>query len=295
MAVAEKRNNLRRSRDRFLSALLEGDDEGAHAAVKSMLSRGAAISEIYVNLLTPAMTRIGDLWRGNKINVAQQKLASEITLRQMERLRVMVGSKQRALYRALVCCIEGEQHSTGAEMMADLLRLEGWSVDFLGADVPTRDILTIVRIRQPQLLALSITMKRNLRHLRRLLEVLSSQAVRPKIVIGGQATPPLTQWKVRDIEFEASSSLMGGLQFALSAFRSTQPKTNLEQYLKEIGLRIRELRIGTGQTQAQLAQSAGLNRAYIVSVEQGKQNISMGVIIKIANALGVMAKQLLVP
>jgi transcriptional regulator with XRE-family HTH domain len=42
-----------------------------------------------------------------------------------------------------------------------------------------------------------------------------------------------------------------------------------------------------------LAESAGLNRAYIVLVEHGKQNISIGVVIKIANALGVRAEQLL--
>jgi transcriptional regulator with XRE-family HTH domain len=87
---------------------------------------------------------------------------------------------------------------------------------------------------------------------------------------------------------------MDGLNFALSAFRSEPPKTDLQQYLREIGLRIRELRTRTGHTQAQLAQIAGLNRAYIVSVERGKQNISMGVIIKIANALGVAAEHLLV-
>jgi transcriptional regulator with XRE-family HTH domain len=37
-----------------------------------------------------------------------------------------------------------------------------------------------------------------------------------------------------------------------------------------------------------------LNRAYIVSVEHGKQNMSVGVIIKIANALGVPTERLLV-
>jgi transcriptional regulator with XRE-family HTH domain len=87
---------------------------------------------------------------------------------------------------------------------------------------------------------------------------------------------------------------MAGLNLALGAFRSVRPKVNLEQYLKEIGQRIRELRTGAGHTQAQLAESAGLNRAYIVSVEHGKQNMSVGVIIKIANALGVPTERLLV-
>jgi methanogenic corrinoid protein MtbC1/DNA-binding XRE family transcriptional regulator len=278
---------------RYLEGLLEGDDDVAYAAVKTMLAEEASVADVYLKLLTPAMVRVGELWRKRKINVGQQKLATEITLRQMERLRSIIGTKPKSFHRALVCCIQGEQHSTGAEMAADLFRLEGWSVDFLGADVPTDDLLTMVKKRQPQILGLSVTMKQNLRHLRRLLEALSKLAVRPKILIGGQATGTLARWKVGNLDFNVVANLMDGLNFAQTALRSMKPKVDLEQYLREIGLRIRQLRTRAGQTQAQLAEAANLNRAYIVSVEHGKQNISMGVVIRIANALGVTAEQLL--
>jgi DNA-binding XRE family transcriptional regulator len=115
----------------------------------------------------------------------------------------------------------------------------------------------------------------------------------PKVLIGGQATATLTRWKIRDLDFHVAANLMDGLNFALTAFRRAKPKADLKQYLAAIGQRIRELRTRTGYTQAQLAESAGLNRAYIVLVEHGKQNISIGVVIKIANALGVPAEQLL--
>jgi methanogenic corrinoid protein MtbC1/DNA-binding XRE family transcriptional regulator len=279
---------------RYLDALLAGDEDAAYAVVKIMLAEGAAVADVYIKLLTPAMVQVGELWRKRKVNVAQQKLATQITLKQMERLRSIGGTKQKSLYRVLVCCIEGEQHSTGAEMAADLFRLEGWSVDFLGADVPTEDILAIVKNRQPPILALSITMKQNLTNLRRLLQGLSNLAVRPKVLVGGQATRTLTRWKIRDLDFNVAPNLIDGLKVAVAAFRSAPPKEDLKQYLRDIGRRIRELRTKTGHTQVQLAQLAGLNRAYIVSVEQGKQNISLGVIIRIANALNVPADQLLV-
>jgi methanogenic corrinoid protein MtbC1/DNA-binding XRE family transcriptional regulator len=278
----------------YLNALLAGNEEGASAAVTSMLGDGASISEIYMTLLTPAMVRMGELWRRKKINVAQQKLATEITLGQMDKLRSLGVGKPKLPHRALVCCVKGERHSTGARMTADLFRLEGWTVDFLGPDVPREAIVAMVKNRQPQILALSVTMKANLKHVRSLLEALSKLSARPWVLIGGQASAPLTRWKVRELDFHVAQDLMAGLNLALSAFRSAWPKANLEQYLKEIGQRIRELRIGAGHTQAQLAASAGLNRAYIVSVESGKQNMSVGVIIKIANALAVPTERLLV-
>ena len=279
---------------RYLDALLEGNEEAASAPLKAMLAEGASISDVYIRVLTPAMARVGELWRKRKVDVAQQKLATEITLGQMDKLRSLGVAKQKSPHRTLVCCIKGELHSTGARMTADLFRLEGWTVDFLGPDVPTEAIVAMVTNRRPQILALSVTMKSNLKHVRGLLESLRKLETPPKVLIGGQASGTLTRWNIRDLDLNVAPNLMDGLNFALSAFRSAPPKTDLQHYLREIGLRIRELRTRTGHTQAQLAQLAGLNRAYIVSVERGKQNISMGVIIKIANALGVAAEHLLV-
>ncbi len=278
---------------RYLDALLEGDEETAAAAVRSMIAEGASIADVYTKLLTPSMTRLGKLWRKRKINVAQQKLATQITLSQMDKLRSLTVAKQKSRYRVLVCCIQGEMHSTGARMAADLFRLEGWSVDFLGADVPTEDILAMVHRRRPHVLALSVTMKSNLSQVRALLEALRNLAASPKLLIGGQATAALARWKVEDLDFNVAPDLMNGMNLALTVSCSGRPKADLMEYLAAIGQRIRALRTTTGHTQAQLAESAGLNRAYIVSVERGKQNVSMGVIIKIANALGVTVEQLL--
>jgi MerR family transcriptional regulator, light-induced transcriptional regulator len=277
----------------YLDALVAGDEVAAATAVSSMITEGRSIADVYIKLLTPAMTRIGELWRKNKINVAQQKLATQITLSQMDRLRSGIVAKRQSPYRALVCCVQGEMHSTGARMVADLLRLEGWLVDFLGADVPTGDVVAMVQKKRTQMVALSVTMKANLQHARSLGATLRELAIPPKVIIGGDASANLRRWKPKDLDFKIAANLLEGMNIALSAFHSALPKADLEKYLKDIGQRIRELRTNTGQTQAQLAASAGLNRAYIVSVERGKQNISMAVVVKIANALGVSIEQLL--
>jgi geranylgeranyl pyrophosphate synthase len=126
---------------RYLNALLEGNGDGAWAAVTALRADGASISEIYVNLLTPAMASMGELWSKGKINVAQQKLATEITLEQMDKLRAVGAANRKSPHRVLVCCIQGEPHATGARMVADLFRLEGYMVDFLGPDVPTESVV----------------------------------------------------------------------------------------------------------------------------------------------------------
>jgi methanogenic corrinoid protein MtbC1/DNA-binding XRE family transcriptional regulator len=278
---------------RYLDALLAGDEDAASAAVTIFAGKGASTADVYIELLTPGMVRVGDLWRKRKINVAQQKLATQITLSQMDRLRSLAVPKPRSTYRSLVCCVKGELHFTGARMVADLLRLAGWSVDFLGADVPPQDVLAMVQNRRPHLVAVSVTMQSNLAGVRDLLTGLAKLPKPPRVLAGGQASFGLTENKIGDLDLIVAPDLREGLHRVLGAFRSTPPKVELKEYLKAIGQRIRALRTQTGRTQAQLAAAAGLNRAYIVSVEHGKQNITMGVVIKIANALGVSAGELL--
>ncbi len=56
---------------------------------------------------------------------------------------------------------------------------------------------------------------------------------------------------------------------------------------EKVGKRIKELRIKASLTQMELAGRASLDRTYINSVENGKRNISIINIEKIANALNV--------
>lgn len=59
---------------------------------------------------------------------------------------------------------------------------------------------------------------------------------------------------------------------------------------KKIGLRIKTLREEKELSQKDLAYSSDLDRTYIASVENGKRNISIINIEKIANGLNISVK-----
>ena len=65
------------------------------------------------------------------------------------------------------------------------------------------------------------------------------------------------------------------------------------KFLQQVGFRIRELRNSRGLTQAQLAESCGLHRTFIGSVERGERNVAILNLRLIARTLRVPLAELL--
>lgn len=62
---------------------------------------------------------------------------------------------------------------------------------------------------------------------------------------------------------------------------------------KQLGKKIKELRLRAGYSQEELAFKAGLHRTYISDIERGERNVSVENIKKIADALNVDPSELL--
>jgi transcriptional regulator with XRE-family HTH domain len=60
---------------------------------------------------------------------------------------------------------------------------------------------------------------------------------------------------------------------------------------QKVGVRIRELRASQQITQEELAHRARLDRTYINSIENGRRNVSIVNVERIAKALGVTVKE----
>jgi transcriptional regulator with XRE-family HTH domain len=72
-----------------------------------------------------------------------------------------------------------------------------------------------------------------------------------------------------------------------------RPRAVLKEYLIGLGQHVRDLRIEKVWTQEQLSESSRVTRASIVAVERRKQNVSIDMVIRLANALGTSREHLL--
>jgi methanogenic corrinoid protein MtbC1/DNA-binding transcriptional regulator YhcF (GntR family) len=173
--------------ERYLSLQLAGERVAARELLLQQgLSAGISITDLYLHVLAPAQSKVGELWQQNQITVAREHLATAVTETIMAELMAAAPSVPSTGPRVLVACVEGELHDIGARMVADLLELDGFEVRFLGANVPTDSLLTIVQEEQPRLLVLSATMPERIDHLRQAITSVRQVRGLSAVLVGGQ-------------------------------------------------------------------------------------------------------------
>ena len=92
---------------RYVRALLDGNSDVASTIVHELIAKRAGVADVYLEVLAPAMFHIGELWCDGKVNVAQEHLATQITLGQMDKLRLIQSVPRSLSYRVMVCCVKG--------------------------------------------------------------------------------------------------------------------------------------------------------------------------------------------
>ncbi|MCJ2165231.1 helix-turn-helix transcriptional regulator [Pseudodesulfovibrio sp. S3] len=65
-----------------------------------------------------------------------------------------------------------------------------------------------------------------------------------------------------------------------------------QEVMKRLGIRMRQLRDEAGLSQEKLAELAEVHRTYISTIERGQQNISLTVMIKLANVFQISLDEL---
>lgn len=142
--------------DRLWDAVLAGDEHAAITTVFDVVDAGMALEDALLDVIAPVQYRVGEQWAANRISVTEEHCATAINDRVIAALarHPSFRSSGRA-GRVTVACVDGEWHSLPARLLAEVLRLRGWQVDFLGAHVPTQSLIAHMHQHGPDAIALS--------------------------------------------------------------------------------------------------------------------------------------------
>jgi methanogenic corrinoid protein MtbC1 len=168
----------------YLQQAVHGDGRVGVRLALDLIDNGVPSSDVIVNLLAAAQREVGERWLANRWNVAEEHLASGVSQKALDAVaHTIVPPASTGLI--VVACAEGDWHSLPAQMFAELLRVEGFAVAFLGASTPADQVAAFLSRQRPDALAVSCNLPLFFGGLTRLVDAAHRHAI--PVLAGGQA------------------------------------------------------------------------------------------------------------
>lgn len=173
----------------FVECVAGVDEEPATAYVAALIARGVPVEAIYLELLTPAARRLGELWSDDACDFLDVTIALgrlQRAVREISHLFVGHGARPDA-GRVLLSCIPGEQHTLGLFIVSEFFVRDGWEVS-LGAPVAECDLAALVRDEWFDVLGFSVACNSRVAYLSREIPRLRRESLNPRlaVVVGGR-------------------------------------------------------------------------------------------------------------
>ncbi|MEV3985672.1 cobalamin-dependent protein [Nonomuraea sp. NPDC049758] len=180
-------------REKLWDAAVAGDEYAATDAALAALDQDISLETLLLDVVAPVQARVGREWESNQITVAQEHTATAVNERVLAALAHHPAARAAAangpaLGRIAVACIDGEWHAMPARILAEVLRLRGWRVDYLGAQVPTPHLITHLHRTACDVVALSSSIPTRLPGAHA--AITACQATGTPVMVGGAAFGP---------------------------------------------------------------------------------------------------------
>ncbi|MFJ5048436.1 B12-binding domain-containing protein [Streptomyces sp. NPDC088719] len=170
-------------------AVSAGDERVAIELVLGLLDEGTDPESVLLDVIARVQARVGEEWAAARIDVAQEHAATAINDRAVAAVGTHPAARATAgRGRITVACVDGEWHGLPARLLAEVLKLRGWQVDYLGAQVPTPHLIAHLHGTRADAVALSSSIATRLPTAHA--AITACQAIGVPVLVGGAAFGP---------------------------------------------------------------------------------------------------------
>jgi methanogenic corrinoid protein MtbC1 len=209
--------------DRFLPPLLAGRRQECRDVLSEALSGGMEPTRAYKSMVWPAMERVAELYRHDRIDRATEHMATRIGRCLADQLQAHLPKGQPNGKSILIVCADGEPEELGAQMCADLFEADGWRVYFVGGGVPNDEVLSLVGQVRPNILLVFGTQPSGVPEVRKLIDLVREVGPNPTmniLISGGVFNRAEGLWKEINADLFAATA-----SEALTVANNAGPKT----------------------------------------------------------------------
>ncbi|MGW6054842.1 cobalamin B12-binding domain-containing protein [Streptomyces sp. NPDC055189] len=170
-------------------AVSAADEFAATDMVLRALDDGMAPESVLIDVIAAVQGKVGEEWAANRLTVAEEHAATAINERAVAALSVHPAARTTPHRgRITVACVDGEWHALPARLLAEVLKLRGWHVDYLGAQVPSPHLIAHLHRTDTDVVALSSSIATRLPTAHA--AITACQAVGVPVLAGGAAFGP---------------------------------------------------------------------------------------------------------
>jgi len=202
--------------------LVELERDQVLSEVKERLNQGEDPLKIF-NECKQGMELVGEKYKNKEYFLAELMLSGDLFREATELIEPFLGeikTEGDIKGKIILVTVQGDIHDLGKNILATLLKLEGFEVFDLGVDVDPDIVVDKVKELQPDFLGFSSLLTVTFDPMKNIIDKLKAAGLRDKlkIMVGGGITTPL----VRDYigaDFQTIDA-MEGIQYCLELIKS---------------------------------------------------------------------------
>lgn len=172
-------------------SIINGDVEKAERKVIEMLNKGFDAYDIVKNCMIPAMKIVGDMFSKLEIFLPEVMMAADAFQACMKHIEPRILNKKSELIvgKVVIGTIQGDIHDLGKNIVALMLRANGFEVYDLGRDVPVGEFIKKAQEVNADIIAISALLSTALPYVKEVIKLLKDLGLRNKffVMVGGGA------------------------------------------------------------------------------------------------------------
>lgn len=278
---------LKELRSRYEAALIRGDSRQAQNVIQDALYQQHPPQRLLLGVLWTTVQHLRRRVRNEGLNPLLETYAVDLSLEQTHVLRVARPHRIDRATRVLVLAMDEGRARFEGYLAADLLRFEGYDVDYITGKVPPASLSAFAQHRAVGLIVMLPSEPVDESALRHLLPLAEAGAPVYLTVGYGQRM----SLDIPEANWHSCPDLAGLCVITREAMGwRIDDKAS---YLQAMGHRVRQWRRQRGWTREALAQQVGESEAVINQLEEGQFNPPLFSLQQIGQALGVRLTVLL--
>lgn len=173
--------------ERFYNSLISGDRPGARAIIDELLQADATAERILSRLFWPTLEHVQNLYRNDQLSDLAHHYATRLMRSLADQMQLRLTTSESRNKKVLLVCGPEESEEIGAQILADMLEADGYTVRFVGGGVANDEIISEVGEYQADVLLVFGVVPSTVPFTRVLIDRLHDIGVCPKvqIAVGG--------------------------------------------------------------------------------------------------------------